>query len=168
MPIYLASYSKEARHRPKSSLPVGERLLKVLHSWWQSPMGSLRPFPGTIWVVSQQIFCFCCRHWHHVKSWFNITVRADSEQVQELGNCLVSTFEYFSSWASWLGSASFCRWCSWPRICWLLGMTWTRCFLTVIWWIIDSTFDVVLSFLRQLLSTVESLLPSEHTVWGST
>lgn len=33
----------------------------------------------------------------HVKSWFNTSVCAESEQVQRLGNHLVPTFEYFSS-----------------------------------------------------------------------
>lgn len=54
--IYFASYSNAARHESKSSLKVGERLPKVLHSGWQSPGGSLCPFPGIIWVVSLWIF----------------------------------------------------------------------------------------------------------------
>lgn len=53
-----------------------------------------------------EISCFCRPPWHHVKSWFNISVCAESEQVQELGNHFVPTFEYFSSSASWLRCAS--------------------------------------------------------------
>lgn len=104
---YFASNSNEARHESKSSLKVGERLPKVLHSWWQSPVGSLCPFPGTIWGGVTVKFSASAAHpGHHVKSWFNISVRAESEQVQELGNHFVPTFEYFSSSASWLRCAS--------------------------------------------------------------
>lgn len=50
---------------------------------------------------------FCCWYWHPVKSRFDTVVCAESQQVQDLGNCFVPTFEYFSSWASWLRCASW-------------------------------------------------------------
>lgn len=116
-----------------------------------------------------EIFCFCRPPWHHVKSWFNISVCAESEQVQELGNHFVPTFEYFSSSASWLRCASSFHL---PLISpaqdrFAASVTRTGCFITVIWCIPDSMLKVVLFILmRQLLSAVESLLPSEHMVWG--